>query len=284
MALVEPPQSHKLRVLRMKQKLAYLSHSARTVQAHASKRNRLLRTVGYAILRRMRSYETFLPDFTEEDLAIIRAVKPYTATSTDRIYGLINAVRYIVANQITGDFVECGVWKGGSAMAMLKTLQQLGAPERELHLYDTFTGMTAPTEKDTSQFEPDTVAAYEALKEKNGICRWAYASLEEAQKNVLSTGYSPAKIHWVVGRVEDTLLSKVPERISLLRLDTDFYESTKAELVHLFPRLISGGVIIVDDYGHWDGVRVAVDEYVAEHKIKLLLNRLDYSGRIGVKL
>jgi O-methyltransferase len=268
----------------MKQTLAYLTHSARTVQAHASKRNRFLRTVGYAILRRMRSYETFLPDFTDEDIQIIRAVKPYTATSTDRIYGLLNAVRYIVANNIPGDFVECGVWKGGSAMTMIKTLQQLRAPEREVHLFDTFAGMTAPTDKDTSQFEPDTVAAYEALKEENGICRWAYASLDEAKRNVLSTGYDPKKIHWIVGRVEDTLPGNTPQQISLLRLDTDFYESTKAELVHLWPRLIPGGVIIVDDYGHWDGVRIAIDEYVAEHKIKLLLNRLDYSGRIGVKL
>jgi O-methyltransferase len=75
-----------------------------------------------------------------------------------------------------------------------------------------------------------------------------------------------------------------PECISLLRLDTDWYESTRHELIHLFSRISKGGVIIIDDYGHWKGAREAVDEYIRENNIKILLNRIDYTGRIGVKI
>lgn len=98
-----------------------------------------------------------------------------------------------------------------------------------------------------------------------------------------STGYPPERIHLVPGRVEDTVPAQAPERIALLRLDTDWYASTKHELDHLYPRLSDGGVLIVDDYGHFEGARRAVDDYLAEQAEPLLLNRIDYTGRIAVK-
>ena len=76
----------------------------------------------------------------------------------------------------------------------------------------------------------------------------------------------------------------LPSGIALLRLDTDWYESTKHELEHLYPLLVSGGVIIIDDYGHWKGAKKAVDEYIKDNNLPLLLNRIDYTGRIGIKL
>jgi hypothetical protein len=101
---------------------------------------------------------------------------------------------------------------------------------------------------------------------------------------VYSTGYNRDKFHFVQGMVEDTLPEKAPEQIALLRLDTDWYESTRHELIHLFPRLSRGGVLIIDDYGDWEGARKAVDEYIAQHNVAILLNRIDHTGRIGVKL
>jgi hypothetical protein len=91
-------------------------------------------------------------------------------------------------------------------------------------------------------------------------------------------------VRLVKGKVEDTVPKNAPEKIALLRLDTDWYESTRHELVHLFPRLLPGGVLIIDDYGHWQGARKAVDEYIAGNQVKILLNRVDYTGRIGVKI
>jgi hypothetical protein len=86
----------------------------------------------------------------------------------------------------------------------------------------------------------------------------------------------------IAGKVEETLPEHAPESIALLRLDTDWYESTRHELEHLFPRVVAGGVLLLDDYGHWKGSRKAVDEYFAAQGITMLLNRVDYTGRLGI--
>ena len=224
----------------------------------------------------MNSPNGFPPDFEARDVEIIRAVEPYTMTSTERIHALIQAVRHIVRSRIPGDMVECGVWKGGSVMAMALSLLQLGDRDRSLYLFDTFSGMTPPTARDVD-FEGQQ--AHTILNEVR--CE---VSQHEVENAVFSTGYDRDRIHFVPGRVEETIPAHAPELIALLRLDTDWYESTQHELLHLFPRLARGGVIIIDDYGHWRGARQAVDEYITQNEVPLLLNRIDYTGRIGVKI
>jgi hypothetical protein len=242
------------------------------------------KAMGYA-WRRFAPFEASLPESSADDLAIIREVKPFTMTSPERIYGLINAIRYLINNKIAGDFVECGVWKGGSMMAAAKTLLTLNSVERDLHLFDTYAGMTAPSAKDATHFAKETPdQMFVQSKNPDGTSQWCYSSLEETRRNMLSVRYPEAKIHFIKGPVEETIPKHAPAQIALLRLDTDFYESSKHEMIHLFPRLVSGGVLLLDDYGHWEGQRTAVDEYLAEHKIPLLLNRLDYTGRVGIKL
>jgi hypothetical protein len=108
-------------------------------------------------------------------------------------------------------------------------------------------------------------------------------SLEEVKRNLYSTGYPKDKLHFIEGKVENTIPGFSPEEIALLRLDTDWYESTKHELVHLYPRLVQNGILIVDDYGHWKGSAKAVDEYIKEKNLCVYLNRIDYSGRLAVK-
>jgi hypothetical protein len=224
----------------------------------------------------MSSSNGFPPDFEASDIEIIRAVEPYTMTSTERIHALVHAVRHVVRNRIAGDMVECGVWKGGSVMAMALTLLQLGERDRSLYLFDTFSGMTPPSDVDVDYQGQQAQVILDAVR-----CE---ASQQEVENAVFSTGYDREKIHFVPGRVEETIPAYAPESIALLRLDTDWYESTQHELVHLFPRLERGGVIIIDDYGHWRGARQAVDEYIAQRQIPLLLHRIDYTGRIAVKL
>jgi hypothetical protein len=99
----------------------------------------------------------------------------------------------------------------------------------------------------------------------------------------LGTGYPPEKVHFVKGMVEDTIPEQSPDGIALLRLDTDWYQSTKLELLHLYPRLANQGVLIIDDYGHWQGARRAVDEFISELRDPILLHRIDYTGRIAIK-
>lgn len=222
-------------------------------------------------------------DFEMLHLDIYKKVCNNTMTSPERIYSLIEAVKYIEKNNIEGSIVECGVWKGGSMMAVANTLQHLNSSNRELFLYDTYEGMSAPTENDKT-FNGEAAAQLldkDADKENNLV--WAYSSLDTVKTGMQSTGYPEAKIHYIKGKVEDTIPENIPAKIALLRLDTDWYESTKHELLHLFPLLAESGVLILDDYGHWAGAKKAVDEYIAEKNISILLNRIDATGRIALK-
>jgi hypothetical protein len=166
-------------------------------------------------------------------------------------------------------------------MAVALTLLRLGITDRDLYLFDTFSGMTAPTDEDVRR--SGERAADLLANESAHADIWAIASLDDVREAVLGVGYPPERIHFVEGSVEETLPNHAPDEIALLRLDTDWYASTKHELVHLYPRLTSGGVLILDDYGFWQGARRAVDEYVAENNVELLLNRIDNTGRIALK-
>lgn len=218
-------------------------------------------------------------DFGREDVAIIRAVQPYTMTSPERIFALIQGIRYIQKRAIPGSIVECGVWKGGSMAATARALLEKSDVSRDLYLFDTFEGMTDPTSKDVDY---SGVSASQVLIEDPGF-KCADAPLEEVKKLLYATGYPSERIHFLPGRVEDTIPASAPESIALLRLDTDWYESTRHELIHLFPRLAIGGVMIIDDYGHWRGSRQACDEYFEQNRIPILLNRIDFTGRIALK-
>jgi len=222
-------------------------------------------------------------DFTPEDIETIEAVRPFTMTSNERIYGLIRAVHYVVDNDIPGALVECGVWKGGSMMVAAITLLKRNAV-RDLYLFDTYSGMPEPTEKDLDLADRPAADDYHRFKVTPETCDLCFATLEEVRVNMLSTGYPADRIHFVKGRVEETIPDGAPETIAVLRLDTDWYASTRHEMEHLFERLSTNGILIADDYGHWQGMKQALDEYVAKYRIKLFLSRLDYTGRIGVKV
>ena len=223
-------------------------------------------------------------DFDELNTRIYKSCAKFTMTSPERVGALVEAVRYIVKEGISGDIVECGVWKGGSAMALSMALQEMGDEERQIFLYDTYAGMSSPSHHDTSIGGSSAQDKFSALKTSEDTSDWCFSPLGEVKRNVLSVGYPKQNFHFIEGKVEDTIPGCVPDSIALLRLDTDWYESTKHELIHLFPRLSPRGVIIIDDYGHWHGARQAVDEYVCENNVAIFLNRIDTSGRIGIKL
>ena len=220
------------------------------------------------------------------DQHIVETALPYTLTGPQRLQAVIDAVRHLVRSDVPGAFAECGVWRGGSVLAMALTLRELERGDRDLFLYDTFEGMTAPTERDVSAYE--SAPALETWRAASGV---AWPELfdpdrfgeEQVRATLLATGYPAERLHLVRGPVEETLPERAPERLALLRLDTDWYESTRHELEHLYPRLERGGVLIVDDYGHWQGARQAVDEYFERHGGAPLLHRIDYTGRIAVK-
>jgi hypothetical protein len=219
---------------------------------------------------------------------IVERSRPHTMTSDVRLVAAMDAAAHVVRRGLPGAVVECGVWRGGSVLAMVLRMQSMGVTDRDVWLYDTFTGMTAPTDQDTSPYTEPATATWERAR-ATGRTAWDSVfgadafDLDAVRGLLLTTGYPPDRLHFVVGPVEETVPAEAPTSIGLLRLDTDWYESTRHELVHLYPRLVTGGVLIVDDYGHWDGCRLAVDEYFAAEADPILLSRIDYTGRIGVK-
>ncbi len=215
--------------------------------------------------------------------AIVEKVTPFTLTSPERLVALCDAVRYLARHDIPGDIVECGAWKGGSMMAAALSLIDVGPVTRTLWVYDTFDGMTEPTAADVDLFGQSAIQQLRSQDRDDPNSLWARVPMADVERAIASTGYPRDRLMLVEGRVEDTVPAMMPEAIALLRLDTDWYASTLHELRHLVPRLVPGGVLIVDDYGHWNGARRAVDEYFAvENPRPILLNRIDYTGRIAV--
>jgi hypothetical protein len=222
-----------------------------------------------------------MPGVDPECQAIIRRVRPRTMTSRVKLHTLVLTVRYLVKHQVEGVIVECGVWRGGSMQAIALTLMENGDTSRDLHLFDTFQGMSEPTAHDVRVKDGRT--AEDLMEERDTTAKiWAMSSLQDVQEGMAEIAYPQDRIHYHVGKVEETLPGEAPDRIALLRLDTDWYESTKHELEHLYDSLVPGGVLMIDDYGYWDGSRRATDEWLEATGHPLLLIPMG-SGRIAVK-
>jgi O-methyltransferase len=243
--------------------------------------NKVLRAGGYRVGRIPPREPADLPPAS---VGLFREVGPYTMTSPEAVYALESAIRHVSAQGVSGAIVECGVWRGGSMMAAARTLLDLGRSDVDLYLFDTFEGMPAPTDKDVRFTGESAEHLLVSEDGKDAEMLWARAPLDQVRTAMARTGYPESRIHYIVGKVEETLPDAAPERISMLRLDTDWYESSRHELLHLYPRLSPGGVLLLDDYAWWNGVRTAVDEYFAEHPPRPFLVRIDDSGaRIAVK-
>ena len=222
-------------------------------------------------------------DFDPAFFPLAQTVHGYTMTSPQRQYALYQAVQFVVANKIAGSFVECGVYRGGSSLLAALAFAELG-DRRDLWLYDTFAGMTPPTEFDAKHNRSvESTAEYFRQSDAGDHNEWCYASLADVKQCLALANYPEDKVRYVVGDVVKTLAGNKPEQIAILRLDTDFYDSTKAELEQLYGLLSPGGILIIDDYGSWDGARKAVDEFNAALPRPLFLARIDETGRIAQK-
>ena len=221
------------------------------------------------------------PFFTE----IAQKVRPHTLTFGSGVEGpwaLYQSIEYIVRNRIPGDIVECGVWSGGSMLLAALALTHFGDTSRQIYLYDTFAGMPRPDAIDARWDGLPALPTWQRFQQDGR--NWCYGGTQDHVRTVVSSsGYPEDKFVFVEGRVEDTIPATRPEQISLLRLDTDLYSSTYHELLHLYPRLAPGGILIIDDYGAFQGARIATDRFIAENKLPLFLSRIDVSVRLAVK-
>jgi O-methyltransferase len=219
------------------------------------------------------------PDYDQATIDLYWKVKPYTLTSHERVFALRQAVTYVAQNEIPGGIVECGVWRGGSMLVIAHTLLELGQTDRDLYLFDTFETMPPPGALDVDVWGVPAADNYEAALASPV---YAYIPQNHIRSLLVATGYPEDRLHFVKGMVEETIPDHAPEQIALCRLDTDWYESTAHEMLHLYPRITPGGILLIDDYGHYMGARKAVDEYIEEQQLHLLLNRIDMTGRLVV--
>jgi O-methyltransferase len=246
--------------------------------------NQILSPFGLRLTRKMDELRRFPVEISDSDKEIFHYVRAnQLSTSPDeRLYATILACRHVVERKIEGDFVECGVWRGGNSVIAAGVFKAMKS-DRFVWLFDTFAGMTAPTDADVN-FRGEIAEKKFKASQRAGHNDWCYAPLEEVTANFEKVGMLSDRIKFVKGDVARTLANtaSLPSRISVLRLDTDWYESTKAELEVLFPRLINGGILIIDDYGHWGGARKAVDDYF-ERQPRPFFQYVDHTCRVGIK-
>ena len=246
-----------------------------------------IRSLGYTVHKINNKYDNIAVELDDSDVDLIKYVldNGYTMISLPRLVNTLKSCRYVVENKIPGDFVECGVWRGGNGILAKKLFNELDS-HRCVWMFDTFTGMTEPTEFDIATPTKELAFQKYRTSQLETHNQWCYASLEDVHNNCKKSGLKVEDLRFVKGDVSKTLLEKqnLPKEISVLRLDTDWYESTKVELEMLYPILSVGGVLIIDDYGHWEGSRKAVDEYFSAMEYKPLLNVIDYEGRTAIKM
>lgn len=241
----------------------------------------LLAKAGYRLDRiQPRGYPV---EFDADDRAIVAHVagEELSMASAERLFSTVMACRHVCQHGIEGDFVECGVWRGGNALIAADVFRRL-SPGRKVYLFDTFAGMTEPSAADVSRGGSNAAEQF-ARMARNDHNDWCYASLDEVRANFDRCKLAAHAV-FVKGDVMQTLREahSVPARISVLRLDTDWYESTRLELELLYPRLQPGGVLIVDDYGYWGGARKAVDEYFAARP-RPFFHYVDHTARAAIK-
>jgi|APSaa5957512535_1039671.scaffolds.fasta_scaffold105662_1 O-methyltransferase len=168
-------------------------------------------------------------------------------------------IKYIKENSISGSFVETGTWTGGASSYALLSMMRNNTV-RTYWGFDSFEGMPSPTVEDGDHGK-------KWIGDDNTTIN--NADREACYQFLLNTGYEKSKINLIKGWFEDTLSvhKRHIGKISILRLDGDFYESTKVVMEQLYPQVVDGGVVIIDDYGHFEGCRRAIKEFAPEQKI-----------------
>ena len=203
--------------------------------------------------------------------SILDTVESYTMLSQERLYSLYTLSREICKQDVKGEFVECGVARGGSSALLAYVIKKYSKSRRLLYSCDSFSGMPEPTAADTSYGQPADETGW-----GTGTCA---APIESLLHVCDALGVSEI-VKPVKGYFEETLplVKKEIQNIAFLHIDGDWYESTKTILANFYEAVSSGGVIQVDDYGHWAGCKKAFHEFERQVNITLTTHQIDATG------
>jgi len=245
----------------------------------------ILRSLGLKVIKIENDFLHKIPiEATEDEIKLIKEIKNYTMNGSLRIWALIVAFKSILQNNIEGDFVETGVWKGGNLILIQKLIEKYDIKEKKIIGYDTFEGFPKGTNFD-KDFKNVNAEDYFLSKDnvENSDSFNSSVSINDVKRNFNDNSKINNNLILIKGKTQESLLDEknIPKKISLIRLNTSFYESTKIELEILYPRLQKGGYLIIDDYGFWQGSRKAVDDYFNDKKIAL--HFVDHTCRIMLK-
>jgi len=193
---------------------------------------------------------------------ILRRVKPLTMVDSDSTIELARHVSRLVEDGIPGDFVECGVWKGGSSFLMALLARELES-ERTVWLFDSFEGLPPP-----EQIDGPKALTWAASKDPSNYFDNCRASIDQVKQSARELGLESCT-RFVKGWFEQTLPAATHElgTIALLRIDADWYSSVRCCLDHLYDKVAEGGVVVLDDYYSWDGCAIAVHEFLGERRL-----------------
>ncbi len=253
---------------------------------------KIINKAGFELTRKKHTTKEPVPVDLDKAFVDILSEFKFSKGVSPVLYSTYKSIEYVVKNNIPGDLVECGVAQGTQVMMIAYALMKFGVTDRDIYLYDTFGGMTEPhpefdfkvgRNKTLLPGDPDSTRKYWDAKKGADFVDWCYCPLDKVKENVFSTGYPAERFKFVKGSVMDTLPKAKHQNIAFLRLDTDFYDSTKAELSYLYDFVPCGGVVTLDDYGAWDGCRKAADEFFQERKIFPMLHRTNVKERVFVK-
>ena len=229
--------------------------------------------------------EHLIAEISDDELKIIKQISNYSMSTPANHWAIIQSIKHISQNNIKGDIVESGVWRGGNLILFKIFLDKYNL-KKKIFAYDTFEGMSEPEKLDKTFDGKSSIELLKKLEKKNVDRKEniliADCSIEQVIKN-FNENVIKNDLITIKGKVEETLLNKdnLPSKISLLRLDTDWYSSTKIELEILYPLLEKNGILIIDDYGYWQGARKAVDEYFLDKKVTIF--KIDFTGRMIIK-
>jgi O-methyltransferase len=248
---------------------------------------RALNKLGYEIRSKSNAHSDSLimQELNDAEREIVKYVmsENLTMVSLERLISTVMACKHALDQDVEGDFVECGVWRGGNALAAAEIFK-LYKSNKSVWLFDTFKGMTSPTDEDVSSSNGKKAMSKFLADQKESHNEWCYASIEDVRRNFANRGLM-SNIFFVEGDVCKTLqMQMLPIKICVLRLDTDWYESTKKELEIFYPKLSINGCLIIDDYGHWSGAKKATEEYFGGEHNRPFFHNTDYTGRIAIKV
>ncbi|MBI2053763.1 MAG: class I SAM-dependent methyltransferase [Candidatus Staskawiczbacteria bacterium] len=215
--------------------------------------------------------------FNFKKLLLFKKVYPYTMLSWQRLSNAYELALQVEKDNLKGAFVECGVWKGGCAGVMAYALKESNS-KRKTWLFDSFEGLPEPTKKDGKMAEDYAKNKSEGKLETIDKCVGPMKDVKKLFFEILKI--NPENVVIEKGWFQDTLplaKNKIGD-IAILRLDGDWYESTKCCFQNLYDNVVVKGYVIIDDYGYWEGARKAAEEFFSERNIKPELIKIDSAG------